>query len=162
MNGLIRGAVLVAAATLPGAERRERYREQWLADCAGAGELGMSAPSVAAGAVWAAVRMNLSHGAAGPLGLAVVLVVGGIRLATVRPDWIPGVATALAGAALPILLLIVRRFLENGAFGDLANVARQARRVPGGPRRGRMLSLTLGGALLLTLSAVLFLYTRHM
>ncbi|MGW4475417.1 hypothetical protein ACWENQ_37605 [Nonomuraea sp. NPDC004354] len=60
---------------------------------------------MAFGAVKAAVAMNLTRRSAVALGLAVVLVVGGIRLMMTTSGWVP--AIAMAGVALPFLLLII-------------------------------------------------------
>ncbi|GAA0355135.1 hypothetical protein GCM10009530_00270 [Microbispora corallina] len=165
MNPIIRGTILVAAAALPRPGQRERYREQWLADAVGAAELGMSGLSVALGALRAAVAMNLTAGAAPALGLAVVLVIGGIRLALTREDWIPGAATALAGVALPFLLMIIRRFGRPYGLGDwrdLFDLRRSAlsRRGPSsGGRRAWIASLVFGSLVLVTVSATLLLHT---
>ncbi|MGW0479290.1 hypothetical protein [Nonomuraea sp. NPDC003214] len=114
MHALARGLVVAAAAILPGRARRERYREQWLADAEGAAEAGFSPVSVAVGAVRAALLMNLTGRAVVLLGLVAVLVVGGIRLATSSPAVLPGVAIALTGLVLPVVLLVARRLRERG------------------------------------------------
>ncbi|SEH01232.1 hypothetical protein SAMN05444920_119162 [Nonomuraea solani] len=123
MDALSRGIIVTAAAILPGRARRERYREQWLAAGAGAPELEISPLTVALGALRAALAMNLTRGSAVALGLAAVLVMGGIRLATITPDPVPGAALTLAGVALPVLLLIIRRFTERDTPGDWDSVA---------------------------------------
>ncbi|MET9340327.1 hypothetical protein [Nonomuraea sp. NPDC003804] len=163
MDALSRGIIVTAAALLPGKARRERYLEQWLADGEGAAELGISALSVAFGAVKAAVAMNLTRRSAVALGLAVVLVVGGIRLTMTTSRWVPGAAMAMAGVALPFLLLIIRRFTDRDTLADWqdALAARQARlskrASPGAePARRRLFPLFLGAALLVL--AVLLLY----
>ncbi|MGR6917619.1 hypothetical protein ACU635_25560 [[Actinomadura] parvosata] len=142
MNPLVRGVIVTAAAILPGKARRERYLEQWLADGEGAAEVGVRALSVALGALKAALMMNLTRHSVVPLGLAVVLVVGGVRMATATPDRVIGTALAMARVALPFLLPVIRRFTERDTLGDWedALAARQvglSRGEPGGGRLAR-------------------------
>ncbi|MEV2270992.1 hypothetical protein [Nonomuraea africana] len=164
MDALSRGLIVTAAAILPGKARRERYLEQWLADGEGSAELGISSLSVAFGAVKAAVATNLTRRSAVALGLAAVLVIGGIRLTMTTPGWVLGAAIAMAGVALPFLLLIIRRFTDRDTLGDWedALAARQAglskRASPDAePDRKRLFALVLG-AILVALAALLLLY----
>ncbi|MEU7895176.1 hypothetical protein AB0B45_20230 [Nonomuraea sp. NPDC049152] len=163
MDALIRGIIVTAAAIVPRKARRERYLEQWLADGEGAAELEISSLSVALGAVKAAVAMNLTRRSAVALGLAAVLVIGGIRLTMITSDWMPGAAIAMAGVALPFLLLIIRRFTERDTLGDWedALAARQARLSKQAPPdteldRKRLFALVLG-AVLVTVAALLYI-----
>ncbi|GAA0927086.1 hypothetical protein GCM10009557_93340 [Virgisporangium ochraceum] len=86
MTRLALAVVRVAAALLPGADRRARYLEQWRADVHGAADLDLSALRVALGAGAAALRIAAttpSEGThamlpIGPLALALRLV-GGSR-----------------------------------------------------------------------------------
>ncbi|TDE37590.1 hypothetical protein E1295_34395 [Nonomuraea mesophila] len=161
MDALSRGLIIAAAAILPGEARRERYREQWLADGEGAAELGIGSLSVAFGAVRVALAMNLTRRSAPALGLAVVLVVGGIRLATTTSGGALGAALAMAGVALPFLLLIVRRFTERHSPGDgqdalAAGRARPASRAPdAGPDWERLQFVLVGGTVLVFLAVLL-------
>ncbi|WP_336211840.1 hypothetical protein [Nonomuraea sp. LPB2021202275-12-8] len=166
MDALIRGIIGTAAAILPEKAQRERYLEQWLADAEGAAELETSSLSVAFGALRAAVVMNLTRRSAVALGLAAVLVIGGIRLTMITSDWVPGAAMAMAGVALPILLLIIRRFRDRDTLGDWedALAARQARlskrAFPDADLdRKRLFALVLG-AVLVALAALLLLTSR--
>ncbi|UBU09279.1 hypothetical protein [Nonomuraea gerenzanensis] len=163
MNPLVRGVIVTAAAILPGRARRERYLEQWLADGEGAAEAGMGSLAVALGALRAALAMNLTRRSAVPLALAAVLVIGGARLATTSSSQVLGIAIAMAGVALPLLLLVLRRFTERDTLGDWEDTlaARQAGLSRGRPAdRGaagkRLLPLLLGAAPVI-LAAVLLL-----
>ncbi|MEV0381252.1 hypothetical protein [Nonomuraea sp. NPDC050643] len=160
MNALTRGIIVTAAAILPGKARRERYLEQWLADGEGAAELEMSSLSVALGALRAALAMNLTRRSAVALGLAAVLVVGGIRLIMNTPFGVPGAAMAMAGVALPFLPLIIRRFMERDTLGDWedALAARQARLSKrASPDAGRLLTPALGAVLVALAALLLYL-----
>ncbi|AQZ61397.1 hypothetical protein BKM31_07830 [[Actinomadura] parvosata subsp. kistnae] len=156
MNPLVRGVIVTAAAILPGKARRERYLEQWLADGDGAAEAGIRPLSVALGALRAALMMNLTRHSVVPLGLAVVLVVGGVRMATATPDRVIGTALAMAGVALPFLLLVIRRFTERDTLGDWEDAlsARQAGLSRGGDGGGRVSGPVLG-AVMAVLAALL-------
>jgi hypothetical protein len=70
--------VRVAAALLPGADRRARYLEQWRADVHGAADLDLSALRVALGAGAAAVRIAATTP---PEGTRTVLPIGPLALA---------------------------------------------------------------------------------
>jgi hypothetical protein len=84
MTRLALAVVRVAAALLPGADRRARYLEQWRADVHGAADLDLSALRVALGAGAAALRIAAttpSEGTRamlpiGPLALALRLMGG--------------------------------------------------------------------------------------
>ncbi|TYB55332.1 hypothetical protein FXF51_45515 [Nonomuraea sp. PA05] len=151
MNPLVRGVIVTAAALLPGKARRERHLEQWLADGEGAAEAGLTSSRVALGALRAALVMNLTRRSAVPLGLAAVLVIGGVRLAVTTSEQALGTAVAMAGVALPLLLLIIRRFTERDWEDTLT--AGQAGPPPG---RKRPLPLILG-AVPVILAALLLL-----
>ena len=70
--------VRLAAALIPDAGRRARYREQWRADVYGAAELGLSPLRVALGAGAAALQMPKGPHAMLPIGpLALALKLAG-------------------------------------------------------------------------------------
>ncbi|WP_031163478.1 hypothetical protein [Streptosporangium roseum] len=129
--------------------------------------LRISSLSVALGAVKAAVAMNLTRRSAVALGLAAVLVVGGIRLTMTTPDRVPGTAMAMAGVALPFLLLIIRRFTDRDTLGDWedALAARQARlskrtSPDAEPDRKRLFALVLGAVLMALAAPLLYIMFR--
>lgn len=124
MNRVAERLVRVAARLLPRAVR-DRYREEWLADVAGAAELGVSRASVVVGALLTAITISrvdpalsgLTLGelfthrvriAAGLLGSAAVLAVGYTAYGGyVTPFGATPGAGALAVAAVAVVVIAV-------------------------------------------------------